>query len=746
MMNRKIVTVAQCFIVIFTLALVVLLHTKIGLAQITYVNLYLVIYDYNGKHALHENSVLPKVKLLNKESGKALTKTATFNGTHTVCNFLNISQGIYNLKVYWKGVLVYDKDVNLTQTTTLMVYCNVSKVKFKIVDGIGNSLQNITIELSYYATLIQFTNLTSNEEGDVVSLIPFGKYIISNCYMKINGTEVLVKTIGTYTINVNSNGFSLMVGNQLADRVMLDVYPLSFKFLDDDGNVIPGDILKNIRVLVYKTHEDLLIYNASLSTNLNLGEMPSDKYEIKMYWEGYLFYHDNINHYDSSVKIIRLYLNKRIEIQLKSELGEPLSRARVLIICPWNEVINKTADNDGRIILFYVPYGNYTLKIKYKNLPKIQKVLRIDMRDYYTMELKEIVSMFLIVKSLGSKGLPKGLEIKVYFNNSLIKSIILNKSEEVFRTPLGELAKGPLIIHAYWKGIDVGSVGLIITTSQSVTLYCAIYSLCLRILDLDGAVVKNATVVIKNAQFNNFTLTYRTDNEGKVLIDYLPKGYYFISVYWNEFLLGNKTILLNQDLLNERIIVPLKSFMVKVTDVLGQAIPNVKIKIIPYGLSVPSNKLFKLLIREKNTSKGFVIFKQVPLLTNNYEIKVLRDDKVLYSEIIRIDKSTQEIIVKCPVLLIGSFILTQEIGMILIIIAVSICIVVFALKYYFRVKELKSIIAEPKEVVTERAPPREKRFKKVAKRTKIVLPKISLKKLLTNPFIEEHTEEAYESE
>jgi len=120
---------------------------------------------------------------------------------------LTLQSGAYNMRVFWKGVMVADEPVNITDNISdadpLVIYCAVFYPTFATVDSRGAALVDAAVYVHYpngTASILPYrTNLTGEFSVDQASR---GLYELSVVWggLEVNRTIILVNGNVTYTL------------------------------------------------------------------------------------------------------------------------------------------------------------------------------------------------------------------------------------------------------------------------------------------------------------------------------------------------------------------------------------------------------------------------------------------------------------------------------------------------------------------------------------------------------------------
>jgi len=658
------------------------------ISQEVHCNLTIIIYDFSGKKPLFEPpSALPLV-ILQKGDKQIGQLNATYNQTVTFCKFVGLEPGDYKLAIYWKGILVYRNDnVSMHENVTLTVRCNVSSVTFTIVDGVGNTIPYAKIELYYQETGTQIGNVTADNHGCISSLLPFGYYAIVSAFVNVEEIPFEVPPLNASFIKVNSSGtYILTVRGGVQDYLTLGVFPLSLEILTYKMNSLSSDIAKKIKLVLFKDETELLQLSLNES-EVYIKQLPLGTYYVEFFWSGYPFDKKMLNHYSSTKKSLGINLHERVEMYFVDETGIPLANIKVTIIAPWGEKWNFTTDMQGKIELINVPFGNYTALVQIKDDLPVELTIPVSSSTLYREEIKGFLTITLHLerKSEYDKNLPSGIKLKLFINEKIINETILNGTVIVFRN----IPKGLLRLYLEWQGVVVGSLEEELMFPKELVARCGIYELGIVLKDLDDELVKGCLVRIHHP--NGTQLEQVTDSSGAVRWKYLPNGEYSVVVMWNGTVVHEEKIHLFSDLVDKMIVIRLKTFCIKIVDVLGQSVPGAEITLT----SLVSESNISQVLSPTTTLQSSFIFKKVFLLTDTYKLTVKVKGTIVKTEVIKLGKGVDEIVVTCPVFtFLGMYIITKYDVPLIIIITITTTLLIFVSIKYWRLLQLRHIFVE----------------------------------------------------
>lgn len=682
----------------------VLTFPIISFSQDSRYSLTLIIYDFSGKKALFEHpSTLPLVVIQKVGSDELKEKHANYDQTKmiVVCEFSGLEAGEYEVKVLWKGVQVYqNNNVSLHENLTLTIRCNVTLASFTVVDRLNRVVSDVKIKLLHQETVTLLSNVTADHEGRIRSLLPFGDYTVVIAFMSIGNNYVEVSLFKQSFIRANSSGtYVFTIDGKLQKYLTLDVFPLDIELLTNEGIALSPEVIKKLKLILFKNKEELLHFTLNQS-RVYVEQLPSGTYTLKIFWCDYCFDVRSLYHSSNVKQYLKINLNSRVEIRFVDESNIPLVNATVTIITPWREEWNLVTDMQGRVSLMNVPYGNYTVLVRVKEYPQAMLNVIITHLDYY----KEIIKGFLTVTlrivrgSAHDKDLPEGIRLRLSIDESIVNETTLKKSV----ITLSNVPKGLLKMRLEWQGIIVGSLEELLTSSKEIVIECEIYKMKIALRDLDNHPIKGC--VIKVSHPNGTMIEKITDVNGMIYWKYLPKGEYKIAVLWNGTVVHEEEVHLFSDLIDKVIIIKLKTFYIKVVDIISQPIPGVEILLKPL---VSEKMLFEYnmspILRPTTSLDSSFLFRKVFLPIDTYELIVKVRGMIVKVEIVKLGKDVDEIVIKCPVLALPlGYVITKYDIPLIAVFTIIVIMSIMVLVRYWRLIQLKRIFVE-------RVPQKEKR-------------------------------------
>lgn len=671
----------------------ILASLTITLNQDSYYSLKLIIYDHSGKKALFEPpSTLPLVIIQRIGSNELREQLANYNQTITYCDFSELEAGDYRVKVLWKGIQVYRNDnISLSNNLTLTIYCNVSLASFSIVDGFGNAIKNVKIRLLHQESITLLNNVTAHE-GNIKSLLPFGDYVVVAAFMNVRGSYLKTSPLKQSFIRVNSSGtYIFTIDGELQKHLILKVFPLDIELLTNERNPLSSTVFKKLRLTLSIGEEELMQFSLNQS-RVYIKQLPSGTYTLKIFWEDYCFDVKSLDHYSGIKRYLEIRLNEFVEIYFVDESNVPLINANITIITPWEEKWSLVTDKQGKITLVNVPHGSYIALIKVKDYPQTKLNITITSLDYYKEKIAGFltVTLRIIRKSIHDKSLPDGVKLKISIDGNLVNETIIKKST----ITLSNVPKGLLQLCLKWQGVIVGDLEEILTSSKEIIVECEIYQMRIILKDLDGHPLKGCRVRVNHP--NGTQIESITDANGIVYWRYLPRGKYNVTILWNGMIVYKEEIHLFNDFMDKIIVVKLKTFYIKVIDVLGQPVPKVEILLKPLASEkVYSEYNMSTVLRPTVSFGSSFLFKKVFLPVNTYKLIIKVRGIVVKMDIVKLGKGIDKIIVKCPVLTLPlEYVITKyDVPLLVILTIIVILTIVISIRYW-RLLQLKRIFVE----------------------------------------------------
>ena len=672
----------------------VLVFPTTTFSQGSYYSLTLIIYDYTGKRPLFEPpSTLPLVTVQRVEGGELREQFANYSQTVTVCKFSELGEGEYKVEVFWKGIRVYQNDnVSLHDNVALTICCNVSLASFSVVDGLNKAIKDVKIRLLHQGSITPLGNVTTDREGRIESLLPFGDYAVVASFMNVRGSYLEVPPLKQSFIRVNSSGtYIFTIDGELQRHLVLKVFPLDIELLTDEGSLISPEVLVKLKLTLFRNGEELMRFSLNQS-RIRIEQLPSGTYVLKIFWQDYCFDTKSLDHYSNVRRYLEINLNKIVKVYFVDESNVPLVNANVTIITPWKEKWSLTTDEEGKITLINVPHGNYIMLVRVKEYPQTTLNVTITSLDYYKEKIKGFLTVTLCVvrKSAHDKSLPDGVKLRLFIDGNLINETVVKESI----ITLSSVPKGLLRLCLEWQGVVVGDLEELLTSSKEIIVECEVYQMRIVLKDLDDRPLMGCTVRVSHP--NGTQIEGITDVNGVVYWKYMPRGKYNVTVLWNGTVIHEEEVNLFNDLVDKVIVLRLKTFYIKVVDVLGQSVPGVEVLLKPLITGkVHLKHNASAMLRPTMSLESSFLFRRVFLPVDTYELTVKVRGIVVEVEIIKLGRDVDEITVKCPVLTLplGYVITKYDVPLIVVFTIVTVLTVVVSIRYW-RLLQLKRIFVE----------------------------------------------------
>ena len=656
--------------------------------------LTIVLYDSSGQLPLAENGTLPRVALRRLGSTTRLEREATLAGSNVTCTFSGLEPGDYEVAVLWRGIEVYHiANYTLSGNVTLTLRCNASLAYLRLVDGLGRPLPRAKIHLMHQGELKEVGTLTSDEEGVVRCILPFGAYSVSKAEVVVGGLYVQAQPALAVTVKVSGDGAVVLAPDSPpSDTMALSVYPAVIKLLTANGNPLPPSAISHIRA-VLRAEEGI----AQLSINgsvVRIDQLPKGAYTISFFWEDYLFYELLLNHVSGITnRTVSITVVEDVCVTLCDEAGNPLANASVVVETPWGEGLNYTSNSKGEVRLGCLPQGTYTIKVTYGSGRRAERQLQLGRQSRYRVTLEEFVTILLNFKREGGEGgLPEGLRVRVSLDHEVREYVVGGANDTVW---LRTIPAGWLHVVVVWQNVTVAEVRERVVSSRPIEVRCSIWDLKLVFKDMDGEGVEGLELMLVCA---NGTRRYlRTGEGGELVLRALPGGTYYIEeLLWNGTPVKSEARLrweLEGDVAEE-VVVKLKTIRVRVLDVLGQSVPGAEVLLVPVAARPPS--LSPLALRPTVVLQHSVyVFERVPAEPKDYVVVVRVQGREVVSETITITRDLGEVVLRCSALVLpGGYVVTRhEVPLLLAVVLLSAALAVVAVKYV-RLRRLRSMIVE----------------------------------------------------
>lgn len=378
------------------------------------INITLYVKTCNGA-TLKEGSRLPDVSVIYNGS-------TVFSSKCTTCKILNVSEGVYLVKVNWRGKLVYEKNLTFTASNST------AEILTRTTSFVATVLNDNEEPITYRVSVKIYGNgiSLSPEPGEAL-IIPFGDYTVEASYSWT--CKIVVKKIVKVHVNCSETGVKVVL--PVASEVTL-------KFVRPDGTRALGI---NGNATIYASNGkkaesiDLKKRDAITFTN-----MPYGTYRVvvtlrdkKVIDESFTVKSGGKRVFTYTIPIIN-----SVKLVFLDADNNPVPLLPVIVETPLGDELKLGTNNAGEVTISQALIGEYVITATWQGV-SIRKTVKITSEAAtITLPLRKTT---LIVKPKASYALPKGLRLKVVLQRTgyVVKEDVLPQEKAQWTVNLGFL-------------------------------------------------------------------------------------------------------------------------------------------------------------------------------------------------------------------------------------------------------------------------------------------------------------------
>jgi len=525
---------------------------KTEFANATSFNVTVKIFSCKGEKIAAEYLKYLTVEL------KGSNQTWPFQDQDTL--LVTIPAGNYSLIVKYLGFLVYKGEIPVYNSTEVSVRANISKVQFRAIDLMMRGIQGY--ELSVSALKL------SPRTGDTVDVwLPFGNLQYSVTYRW-----------GNYG-NVTKSGNVIVSCDTPPVVVPLPVWSqlvLNFRLADGSSALGLNGSAEVYYSSVLVSRVDFLSQDA-----LKLQGAITGDYTLRIYLHGKKIAEtviavDNRSwNYTVTVGVMR-----NIMLRLFDASGKPLvsQDLTVTVVTPLGETRSYTLSGSNTLEIAEGVPGSYSLTVTSSVVGQLYSD-RVNVRDLISDIQLPLVFTYVVFKPEGSSTIPRGVSAKAFYIQGgkeilLWSTSSLSEGNEGYKTVLlGVLPLGGNVrVEVSYAGAQsstltsVGGSGIIESTIP-------VYDFAVRVIDKNKAPVTGCLVNVSAGALS----VSGTVRDGQVFFKNLPRADARVIVQCSNVLVADQVI--NTDIRNATIQVPLVSFKVSVKSWFNRPITGAEVQV-----------------------------------------------------------------------------------------------------------------------------------------------------------------------
>ncbi|MCD6341697.1 MAG: carboxypeptidase regulatory-like domain-containing protein [Thaumarchaeota archaeon] len=314
---------------------------------------------------------------------------------------------------------------------------------------------------------------------------------------------------------------------------------------------------------------------------------------------------------------------------------------------------NSTAESDekGYASFSQVPYseleqvGDYVLEVRKNSLTLYREDLKINDPEISKNIVLPLIDVNLTITNLEGEPVPK-ITVKLSSEAYTERKTSLNGTVSFESIPSSEVegvgayrinvtmrtAAGDLSIHSEKRAFK---------SSQSLSIVADLARLRVELIDDEGKPIKGAKIILSSDLSKNFT-SAETNSKGVAEFRNIPlsfgeikAGKYAVKAFRAGKLIGETECEVSDPVETVKLIAERKSVAIKITDFRGRPLANYAIKLI----DEKSGEEFEA----QTNDKGEAAFK---LFYGAYDMQILKDEELVYSEPVQIKEETLDISLK----------------------------------------------------------------------------------------------------
>lgn len=465
------------------------------------VNVTVIIVGYNGEDLSQHLVDAWKLNIGN------LTKTCP----SVRCTINLTSYGVYNVTIEYLKVLVFKSPVNISNSTTIKLRVNITKVEVKLYTN-----DTMPLQLDNFSGYFDVNGFQVPFDKNTPVYLPFGTFRYFVSFSNINRT-------GSFTVDGRSTRLDIVLP-------IISSAEIVFRTLDNES---PEGF--NASLTLRYGERIVLKEGPPLRDKYSLSYPLAGLYHLRVDYRGQTVYEGDFTIDKNNRRVeLKIGVFRRVEIRVLTADNRPLYSDDISfeVVSPLNDRMKVTPNQDGYFSLEFCPYNwRYTLRVKSNTLGEVFTY------DFYvkspSVEVQtELVSTYLRVSPGGSAKLPGNLSVTLYYISSspiVVKVVSLSRVVDQVNEPVGFLPiRGRYRVVVEYAGYrwttDFDSVahGILVVTVP-------LFDVRISAVDLDGNPLYGCIVALRVGQPSRLVFRDQLRN-GQAFFSFVPSDYGSLSV------------------------------------------------------------------------------------------------------------------------------------------------------------------------------------------------------------------------
>ncbi len=380
-------------------------------------NVTLRIETCDGE-ALKEGSLLPHVVV--KKNG-----TAVFSGDCSTCTIDGLEYGVYQVYVKWRGVNVYENNILVNSTNSLVEIPIKTATKRVGVTVLNDEGSPIMYRVS--ATITLPSGDVGFEPG-VTHILPFGTWSYSAKYSWM--CNLVVSKSGQFPVSCGSS--FLRISLPVAAEVVV-------KFRKSDGSSVLG-LPGNASIYAVVNGKKAVTVDFREKDAVSFINMPYGSYRVVVAYRGLTVVNAvfNVKAGGDRQFTYTVPVTKSLTITFLDADDNPLVLFPVVVETPWGEKLRLGTNENGQVSIKEAMFGTYVFTSSLQGVI-LKKSLKVEKPQ---VEVKfPVRKSVLMLTPKGSASLPPGLRVKVVLPRTgyVVKEETLGKEASRWTLNLGLL-------------------------------------------------------------------------------------------------------------------------------------------------------------------------------------------------------------------------------------------------------------------------------------------------------------------
>lgn len=437
---------------------------------------------------------------------------------------LRLPVGQVRLIIHWKGILVYDSQINIDGDADLDLVVSVHQIEFNILDShsLPLPLARVNIYLNSTGELIS-TGIT-NTSGSLILRIASVSVDISVIW------EDTLVHIGPDILFLDSGYWNITA----------DVYHIEFRVYDSNDAPVNNAVVK----LSGTGNGNVIGYNNTDVYGTVTIRLPATYIDIEVFWKNYLVYTETgFSVIEDAVKVIEASIYY-IHFKAVDSMDIPVEEASIDAFDQGDpSPITSGITDEGGLVQMKIPIGTFEIETRWFDV--VVNTTIIDVTQNVGEFVLHLSIYYIYLHVIDSKEIPvSGAVLYVERNDSgrLLGSGISSTSGRVTLRLPGITAD----ISIYWDEVLVyEETGYEIRASEDKTINSWIYYLDLVTVDKMGNSVGDSKIYL-GTQENVIKYKDTTSPDGMVTFR-LPLDDYNVEIFWKNILVYAGEIPLSGD-------------------------------------------------------------------------------------------------------------------------------------------------------------------------------------------------------